>query len=259
MSEDKVGKKKAGRRSPSFPINEAVGFLQTIVKQIGEGPFNREAIGKALGHATVTGSVTTKIGSLTHFGLLEIQNGAVYRISALGKRLIYPRTDHERHEALAESAKQPTLYAELLSAFTGKSVPPLLPNILIQTYGVSADNAESAAATFRQTMEFVGLLRNGILHPTVSDTSIVGVLKDALAQQPSREAGFNAQPSDLTPKDPPPLPKGEVQEFTIPLSRRRTGTLRLPLPLDETDVVRIGKWLELMKDVLTADSSELEP
>lgn len=252
MSDEvEVGKKERGKRSPAFPLNEALGFLQAVSQNLGDGPFSRDAIAKALGHTGITGAVSSKIGSLTHFAVLD-REGNVYQVSPLGKRLLYPQSESERQEAVAQAARSPSLYGEILKAFSGKSVPGMFGNILIQTFGVGADNAADIAKIFKQTMEFCGLLRHGVLYAALAETGNGETRSDIESAtkpeetRPKADAGTGQTSTGIAPV-------GSHQDYAIPLTKKRSAVLRLPLPLDESDVTRIKGWLDLMKDVLITE------
>lgn len=256
MSEELESKKERGKRSPSFPLNEAIGFLEAVSNNLGDSPLSREAIAQALGHKAVTGAVTPKVGTMTHFGLLD-REGGVYRISPLAKRILHPLTVADRQAALAEAGRTPTLYAELLKAFTNKPIPTMLGNTLIHNFGIAQDNAADAAKVFRQTMEFCGLLRHGVLYATLAETGNGETQTDAESAAKSEGTRPKADTGSIQTST---LLAGAHQDYAIPLTKKRSAILRLPLPLDESDVARIKGWLDLMKDVLVTEQlDEDEP
>ncbi|VTR97320.1 Uncharacterized protein OS=Bacillus methylotrophicus GN=NG74_03796 PE=4 SV=1 [Tuwongella immobilis] len=249
MSDDS-DRKERGRRSPSFALQEAVGFLAQVRQNLGEGTFSREAIAEALGHRGVTGAVTTKIGTLTHFGLLE-REGSVYKVSAIGKRILHPLSDSDRMESLALAARSPVLYDELLKAFAGKSLPSMFANALIHNFGILSDNAAEVAKLFRSSMETCGLLRNGILYTSLAEMPTSADLHEPKAEK-VRPAATEAptSPAEVS------ISSIQYQEYAIPLSKTRTAMLRIPSPARPQDLERISKWLTFFADVLQGDDAD---
>jgi len=257
MSDDvDAGKKERGRRSPSFSLQDAVNFLTVIRQNLGEGTFSREAMAEALGHRGVTGAVTTKIGTLTHFGLLE-REGSVYKIAAIGRRVLHPLSDADRLESLALAARSPVLYEELLKAFTGKPLPGMFANTLIHNFGILADNATEVARLFRQSMEFCSLLRNGILYITPTSTTVDGATSNAGSAKTDdlRSQVGPLVGSAVTNADSGTAISAVYQEYAIPLSKKRTAILRIPSPLADSDLQRITKWLAFFADMVADDST----
>jgi len=236
-----------GRRSPSHSLNEAIGLLGQVRQGLGEGPFGRESVAKALGHQAVTGASATKIGCLTHFRLL-LREESVYRVSELGGRILFSTNSIDRARALAEAATAPALYGELVKAYEGKALPTLLPNILIQNYGIAPANASDVASCFRQSMEFAGLLRHGILYSKPPAATSDSEDPPDGASQIDDESSLSSEVSRVRSG-----PVDRSTGFSIPLTSGRVATLELPRPLAESDFRRIIGWLELMKDVLTGE------
>ncbi len=242
-SDDEDNKKDRGRRTPTFPLNEAVGFLGIIQDSLGDGPFSREAIASALGYKAVSGSVTVKVGTLTHYGLLD-RDVSAYRISACAKNILFPQSEDERQIAICESAKKPNVFGELVRDFDGKGIPSLFSNVLIHRYGILPSVASEVDKVFRQTMEFAGLFRNGVLHAEIQPATSSEIGKKEPSPTDKEQCGTGGEkPLEL---------KGD--QYRIPLTGRRSAILSLPLPLDISDIDRITKWLDLMSDVLTTDS-----
>ena len=170
MSEDTD---KKSRRSPSHALAEAIGFLATVEKNLGGGPFNRASMSEALGHASESGPFSRKVGSLVHFGLLD-RDGNTYRVSKAAKSILRPIDDGERGRVLEVLAKRPRLYAEIIQRYKGQPLPILLSNILVRDFNVHANSGTEAAKLFWETMEYAGLLRDNVLHEQREGSAISG-------------------------------------------------------------------------------------
>lgn len=225
-------------------------FLFKVIEGVGEGPAARDLICKALGHQSASGPAQTKIGSLTHFGLLE-RSGGAYTVSALGKRIKYHEDDADRSQALAQAALEPSLYAEVVEAYIGKALPPLLPNILVQSYGVAPKNSSDVDQTIRETLEFAGLLRNGVVYDQSMQENDDRQQSANPSNQVNGEAKADAQLNQSLGAEAPSAGGQHGSAYAIPLAGGRNAMLTVPRPVQSADLQRIKKWIDLMEDVLT--------
>lgn len=166
MSENNQTPKKTRKRSTSYPafnLAEVVDAAKELKEKLGDGPYSREHMATALGYKAVTGSSGMKISSCVHFGLLE-RNGNTYSQSESSNRLFNYYDEDERMCTLLEAFSKPALYSKLIAEYTGKSLPLMLESILVRNYGIQENAAKAAAANFRESAEFVGALKNGVLN-----------------------------------------------------------------------------------------------
>lgn len=239
---DNRKKKDSGRRSPMYPLGEAISMIQAVRTNLGEGPFDRTAIASALNQSVSSGAFAVRVGALTHFGLLE-REANVYRVSQLAEKIIYPTSDAVKQSALVAAACTPNLYQDLIAAFRGKALPQLLQNILIHNHEVSSSTAKEVASRFRQTMEFAGLLRQGVLY-----------------SDPAAEADplTVSKPESIEVIEPPKIVANKEPEdcYSIPVSKGRKAAVKLPLPLSKADIQRIVAWFNLMEEVLISGEED---
>jgi len=242
MADDNV-KTERGTQHPGDNLEAAIQLLEKYKAAIGLGVASRETVAEALGYSGITGTSSRRMGSLTHYGLLERSAGG-YKVSELGKKLLMPKNDAERVAAIVEAARHPKLYAALFDKYSDHALPNLLPNILVREFGVAANAADAATKTFRETAEFAGLLRNGVLTNLVHQQPAPIHQSDGIDGAPVSE---QPRPSGVRA---PPL-EG-VQEYTVPLDETgRVGMIRLPLPVTAKDVRRVRAWSDYMSSVLT--------
>ncbi|HEY0972099.1 MAG TPA: hypothetical protein VGE02_14120 [Gemmatimonadales bacterium] len=248
-------KEERGVRSPGYPLPAAADLLQQVRVGVGMGRASRQNVALAMGFGSLNGRSNRAIGALTHFGLMNRSGPSALQISDLGRRVLMPRDEAERREALAEAAKQPTLYQKLFSRFGGHGLPSLLPNILIREFGVNANTAEDVAKIFRESVEAAGLLRNGILHteldpvesgPSPSDGEHPIDVQAAVGVPASNPAPVVA----ATPQDSKAsaaAPASGTQRYTIPLDNQgRLATIDIPVPVASSDLRRISRWAQFM-------------
>jgi len=249
------GERRHSKRSPSYPLALALGFLEKVYKAVGSGPFERETFAHALGHETLSGPSSTKIAALVHFGLLK-RSKAGYELSGLAEKLLSPTHEDERKRAIVEAARNPRLYAQVFERYKDQPLPTLLSNILVREYGVDKKQAARAAENFRQTAEFAGLLRAGTLYadPTDGRVGMLPLATGQAAEEAALPASFSLErPPAIEPRLALPAPLG-MRSFDIPLNAvaTRVAILQIPVPIHQSDLERIKKWIRFLEDDLEA-------
>jgi len=240
-------------------------MLRRVHRSGGDGPFSRETLAELLGYKPLTGTANRAVGALTHFGLLD-RSKSTYSISQTGQNIIMPPDDGARAAALVAAAKSPALYADLISEFKDKGVPLLLGNILAQRHGVLPKNREQVAQRFKETMEFVGLLRSGVLHEQIAyengaaassrspvDTCLpVSEVTVEQSSSPGPQSGTrDSAASSLSTQVSPRAPQ-QQQEYTIALGLDgRVARILLPTPVSEGDLRRVEDWASYMRRIAT--------
>lgn len=240
-----------GKKVPRHTLREAVEFIRTIVEACGRGPFDRQSIAIALGHSSENGASNSKVGALTHFGLLE-RSGGAYRLSSIGFGIVFPTSEDESAACIAKAAIEPTVFAELYAEFAGKAIPRLLPNLMQRRFGLSSNASEAAVTVFHETLSFAGLLKNGIVLAEPESE-----ITDSRSQVAGRHPLDDAEKHLASPAVASTIDKvvsrrvEQTRIFPIPLSRSRVANIELPGNLTAGDLERIHGWLRLMEDVLT--------
>ncbi|HXB27468.1 MAG TPA: hypothetical protein VNV25_22250 [Gemmatimonadaceae bacterium] len=257
-----------GVKNPSDTLQEAETMLQHVREQVGFGPASREVLAEALGYRGISGTSGRKVAALSHYGLLE-RAGSGYRISDLGKQLLMPKEPSERGRALAVAARTPALYQRLWARYQGGPLPALLPNLLVREHGVNQRSADEVAKIFRETMQFAGLLRNGIMqddapdgHETASEPSARSQTQP-VATWPDLQprAGFVEEErlvAQSATDDRQQADSRRTQRYTVALDKAgRLAVIDLPLPLLHRDLQKILAWVDYMNTVVEdGDTSE---
>lgn len=195
--DEKSNDKKAVERSSSYPgvtLEAAIGYTETLRKNLGSTAFSRESAAQALGHPSINGTSIKKTAACVHFGFLTRQ-GNTYRQSELSDKYFNPTSDAERSEALMEAIQAPTLYGKLLAELNGKSLPGMLENVLTRNYGITEKASAQAAKDFRSSAEFAGVLVNGVIDLSaqpaleqISTETEQSTVNDAVAEPPQNQA-----------------------------------------------------------------------
>lgn len=215
MNEDT---KKNSFRSTPYPsrtLSESITDLDTVRKNLGKGSYSRTSVAQSLGHSGLSGAAVRKVAALVHYGLLE-RVGNTYRYSSLSDRILFPVNEEDKSHAIKEAALFPKLYFSLTDRYSGSAIPPMLENILIQQFKVSDQVAKSASDDFVKTMEFAGLLRNGILYNTTEEVTTIDSA-EKVEEQVSLSGDQAGNVSKVSPKEGytelPALPSGIVILF----------------------------------------------
>lgn len=237
-----MAKAQTKRKAPSHALSESIGFLESIDRSLGRGPFTRDLIVEALGHKAASGPFNRKVGALLHFNLLQ-RDGVSYRIAELGEKILRPQVEGEKRDALAEAVTEPKLYRELINRFRGQPVPPLLKNILVREFGVHQNSGGDVAKMFLSSLEYAGLLRNQIVHdtPQISNSKHVPE-NDAASTNTTASIREVSGNEEFKLND---LDNGSQrrEQFTL-----HAGTLILEWPssIDIDEVEDIEAWLKLI-------------
>lgn len=166
--------KKIKKRSASYPaysIQEVIEATKVLKEKLGDGPYARDSMAVALGYKGITGSSSMKIASCVHFGLLD-RNGNTYSQSELANHIFNFISEEERANSLLLAFSRPTLYQKLITEYSGKPLPLMLESILIRNYGIQENAVKGAVSTFKESAEYVGVLKNGVL--TMNATQEIG-------------------------------------------------------------------------------------
>ncbi len=209
MAEENKGAEGANKvkkeRSTAYPgvsVQDAIEFSKVLVDSYGKSPFNRDAALQAL-KLKPGGSSFTKVAALVHYGLLTRQGNA-YGVSELAERIIYFTSEEAQKAAIVEATLKPKLFSSLVTEYTGRAVPNLLRNILIQQHKINRNVADNVADIFKSSIEHAGLYVNGIITSTPSVTP----------EASEEDEGANAVTPTTHPANPMKTPP--AQQAKIP-------------------------------------------
>jgi hypothetical protein len=252
-----------GVKYPGEGLGESIQMLETVRAAVGLSAASRETIASALGYKNINGASARKLASLAHYGLLDRAGNGAMRISALGRRLLMPTSDADHRSALAEAALQPTLFRSVHERFKGQAIPGMLANLLVREFGVFHTSAEAAAATLRETMEFAGMVRNGVLLEQADEEAPPappphpGEGNDTPDTEP-RKGRAAADPTTAHPGTPTGTsPQGEGngdRRYVVALGGDgRMALIDLPIPVTQKDLRRVRLWVDYMESVVAEE------
>ncbi|MDD5437644.1 MAG: hypothetical protein PHC70_00660 [Patescibacteria group bacterium] len=205
-----------------------------MAEKLGKGPFDRESIAVSLGFKGLSGTAASVVGTLVHFGLLERSGPNTYIQSPLVERILRPVDQQEHDSAIIEAILKPRLYEALISKYSGQSLPTMLPNILTRTYGITPSAASRAEQIFKESCEFAGILKNGVLR----DQSVLGA-----TLPPDPVTVVTAQPSAPRHEPVPPPTHNVVLRFPI------AAGVYLMVPDDLMTAFALGEFAEPVRSL----------
>lgn len=210
---------------PAINLKDAIDAMEQLRKNLGvSGKYSRESAAQGLGYLGVSGASARKVAALVHYGLL-IREGNTYRQSLLATRIALALTDDEKLGAIRESAKCPKLFNNLIEQLEGQALPAMLPNLLSRDYSINEKVSKDVAEVFRQSIEFAGLLNNGIVS-TDADSGSTRSVDDQfnIRQRQTGTLDGPAPPSQvdrsLVASIDYPLPSGVVISFPMAYGRQ---------------------------------------
>lgn len=194
--------KRSGRSVsyPSIALDSAVDFMEKFSTALGRVSCSREDAAKAIGYSGISGSSARTIAALGQYGLLD-RVGNNYSMSELAEEIIHSTDESgiSRKRALAKAAILPKLFQKIFAKLENQPLPSLLENIILRD-GVSVGSAKEVASIFKETLQFSGLLVNGVVKNNFvdselncvsekDDVSLDGVDRSLLKKQESQK-GF---------------------------------------------------------------------
>lgn len=224
---------------PSIDLEQALSAARDIKNAFGTGGFSRQDAATALGHENLTGSAARKVAALVHYGLLE-RTGNAYKLAKPVGDILNPVDEKSKENAIQEAALKPRIFSSIHSEYVGQALPSLLENIVMRK-GVTESASRDVVRNFKETMNFSGLLVNGLIMPldnTVTGDQEGGEHRDLEDQVQDHAAGANTK-FDATSKK-----MDDVIEFSF----RGGVILSLPKTLEIMEAIADGE----LKPVRTA-------
>ncbi len=206
-------KKERSTAYPSISLEQALEYSTKLVESYRKNSFSRQNAVEGIGYTKITGDTAQKVAALGHYGLLEKTGTGTYRNTELAQRICYFTSEEQKTEDVTTAAQQPKLFRTLIADHQGQSLPTRLKNILINPHGINPNVADKVAENFKTTLEFAGLLNNGVVGAlTVGEDGDSGTEGES-ANTPVPPPARGVQ---MSPPGRHPLPPAGMQTLTLP-------------------------------------------
>jgi hypothetical protein len=152
--------KKEIKRSASYPsltINAAFDFASLINDKFSPSiEVTREEIGHVFGLHPNT--IARDLSACVQFGFVTRTATGKYKLSDAFVDILQPESEKDRRLKLITAFGTPKIYQELITKFDNQVIPQELPNTLIKHHGITDAASKSAADTFIQSGQQVGVI-----------------------------------------------------------------------------------------------------
>lgn len=244
--------KKAKPRSkdyPAFTLTESIDFVEKFKDFPLHKPISYAVAAKECNVSPTTKSFNYSISAARQYGLIGTSTGRSFTLLAAANRLIRPTEGTDALRALKiECFSTPKLYIDLISSYSGQSVPATntLANVLVTYHGIMQAAAQTAAVTFIDTATEVGAIQNGILDLNVETLPVQNVACEQTTEIVAVADKTETNPSEL----PLAGEQFEKSEFAAPLNisfgDKRRAILYMPIDSNGEDAQYVRDMIALM-------------
>lgn len=235
---------------PYHSVQEAFRVAEAVQKAGGNSAAVSEVL-KVLGLTSATArSWTYRLSTAREFGLVEKGgrgDDAKIQVTDLFMAYTHPTSDAEKRATLMQIVLKPALYGKLLARYKGAPKPDAtgLANLLWREHGILPTVKEQAAEAFLASIEFAGLITNGVV--TAQSSNGHSASPAASAQSIAIAESVAATPAPPTS----PAPSQQIQpagsegwiEYVFPLRKAVTVKLTLPPTLTKRDIERLTRCI----------------
>jgi hypothetical protein len=146
-------------RSPNYPalsLKESIERVSRVHDRERQHSANKEVVVKGMGYGAVHGASLGALSAALKYGLLEQDGrGQDYRVSDRALAILHPHSPEEKARALAEAARAPALFADLLDHFKGDLPSDDNLRAYLIRQGFTSSALPGVIQSFRDTMELV--------------------------------------------------------------------------------------------------------
>jgi len=244
--------KPRSKEYPSYTLNQSIDFASRYINYPSDKPISYEVASKECGVSSKTKSFRYMLSSARQYGLIDTLKGETMRLQDVAKRLIRPTEDEETIRKIKiECFSSPKIYTDLILQYNGKSIPSVktLSNVLANSYGIIGNVSESAAQTFFDSANEVGVVINGVLDTDASEPDF-----SQKKEEGKEKSLIINQPETL----PPEKVQNQLDEpLTIPFGDKRKALLYMPLDTTKTDAEYVLEMIKIMfKNLYQLDKNE---
>lgn len=151
----------ADRRYPKYDLATCVAVADKVKNQ-GGNDCSVDQLGAFLGYTNTNGGgFATKVSNARAFGLIETVQSR-YRITSRAETILYPSTDGERQQALADAFLAVPMYNRVYEMHRGSRLPEALgmKNLLHREFGIPmGDQVTLALRVMLDSAEQAGMFQ----------------------------------------------------------------------------------------------------
>ncbi|HEY5442048.1 MAG TPA: hypothetical protein VIJ68_00745 [Candidatus Saccharimonadales bacterium] len=236
------------RAYPGIPLGEAVEKIHQLSKKLGSAPsYNRETFAAGMGYkGSNNGAFLRAVAALQQYGLIQ-KTATSYSLTPIAQKILFPTTSEDRMAAIRDAGLSPALFDQLYAKYQGQDLPDLLPNILVNDFGILPNVKDKATSLFRTSMEFAGLLDGNRLRSKgsgVEEGLNLGSINNSLGEESDKKHG-----NSLTEeRENSALETSSVPLTTLTKNFGSERVARLSIPSDITDDER-NKLVTLIQNM----------
>ena len=245
MEENMKGSKERSSLYPAIALDECIEFVRIINKQGGR-KIALANIAAAVGVSTTTYSFKAKISSSKQFGLIKSSGGAI-ELSDTAKKILYPTDDASTKELLLQCLMTAPLYHKLIEKYSDQALPTeeKLGNILFQDYNITRSAKDIAAKRFLSSVEYAGILQNGVLVLNSSNNEIDRERQSIVPNEQNFTLADNNE-NIQTVNIPTKVLPADGYNFTIPTLSGAVAQITIPKDVTKKDLEYILLYIKSM-------------
>ena len=250
-----------GRSYPAIGLSEAIERARDLYAQDDRALTSPGAAVGAWGYSSLNGASLRVLSALRQYGLLAGVGDQIKLSDRALAILLEPEDSQERADAIAEAAKAPAIFREILEAHDPDGLPGDvgLRSFLIRNdaFGFKQEASDKLIASLRETLALANDTKRSYSTPSNraldADSDADNDQSDTHREQPPKHRP-RAPMQQVSGSEP------KVQELTIPLRGGGMAVLSIPVPMTRQNYKKLQGWLTWAEDMLVLeDDASTDP
>lgn len=243
-------------RSPSYPqmgLGKAVDLASKLYKGIHRASVGNVEAQQIMGYAPRSGSALAALSALKRFGLLEGRDPNI-KLTELALQILEPADARERAEGIAQAAKMPEMFAEVLDSFGGRMpADSAIRAKLVRDRGFTSAGSDAFIRSFKETFSFAEREASAyksldeefaVSGDSESRDSFVSSRSSALRPSVAQVAAASPGVGPLSASQMQHLPGPGMQQAVFPLAEGPVY-LNFPSELTSDGYAELAEYLEI--------------
>lgn len=235
-------------RSPVLPLAECIVLTSKLFDAIRTAIVGPEIAVKPLGYGSTNGAAMTTVATLAQYGLIDRTNGKV-SVTPLAVRILHPKSESQKEEAIREAALTPKVMRELFEGYLECS-EEVIKGHLIQS-GFNSDRARRIAAIHIDNRAFAKLAQPQISSDEGEDSPVTGPEKNNAIAQNAPIPSIKQQSLEPNPAMAVPISVNSglktLAQYTIPLGGNQATLVFMGEKLTSDDFDALIDFVEFTK------------